>query len=43
MFTSKQKEELNSAVLEYLLKHNYSKAADAFKEESGVESSDAGD
>lgn len=43
MFTNKQKEELNSAVLEYLVKHNYSKAAEAFQEEAGVENTDVSD
>ena len=43
MFTSKQKEELNQAVLEYLIKHNYSKAAEAFQEEAAIQSPAADD
>lgn len=34
--TPKQKDELNSAILEYLMKCNYHGAAQAFQEEAGV-------
>jgi hypothetical protein len=32
----KEKEEINQAVLEYLVKHGYSETADKFKDEAKV-------
>jgi platelet-activating factor acetylhydrolase IB subunit alpha len=34
--TTKQKEELNTAILEYLLRNNYDEAARVFQEEAAV-------
>ena len=35
--TPKQKEELNSAIYEYLIKHKYAQAATVFDEETGAQ------
>lgn len=40
--TTKQKEELNQAILEYLVKHGYSQSVAAFCEESGLTMPDTG-
>lgn len=34
--TTKQKDELNSAILEYLLKHKYGKSVEAFCSDTGL-------
>lgn len=34
--TSKQKEELNQAILEYLIKNNFTNAAEHFAEEANI-------
>jgi LisH len=35
--TPKQKEELNQAIHEYLLKHKYNQAADYFVQEANIQ------
>lgn len=35
--TTKQKDELNVAILEYLIKHGFTQAAQHFSDEAGVE------
>ena len=35
--TTKQKDELNVAILEYLIKHGYAQAASAFSLETGLD------
>lgn len=39
--TSKQKEELNAAIHEYLVKNRYSQAAQIFAEEAGIAEDDS--
>ena len=34
--TSKQKDELNNAILEYLVKHDYTNAAEGFSKDTGL-------
>ena len=41
VLTSKQKEELNKAIAEYLEKHGYSNTLKSFEEESNVNLKDA--
>lgn len=41
--TTKQKDELNSAILEYLLKHKYMQSAASFCEDTGLEMPDSGE
>lgn len=40
--TSKQKDELHTAILEYLIKNNFEQAAEAFRHESGASEPDQG-